>query len=107
MNTNKIIIIIAIIVILAAAGAIYTQYSPAPAGMTKVTDMAGNTVIVPTQVNRTFSTAGSVTVLLYMLAPDKMLGWNSQRNASANQYVPDRYKNLPVLGGVRKPATNP
>jgi iron complex transport system substrate-binding protein len=102
MNTNKIIIIIAIIVILAAAGAIYTHYGPVPEGMTKITDMAGNTVIIPNQVNKTFSTAGSVTVLLYMLAPDKMLGWNSQRNASANQYVPDKYKNLPVLGGGQK-----
>lgn len=63
----------------------------------QITDMAGKTVSIPAEINKTYSTAGSVTILLYMLFPDTMIGWNFQNGA--NNYIPDKYKALPILGG--------
>lgn len=59
--------------------------------------MAGRSVNVPVDINKTFSTAGSITILLYMLAPDKMIGWNSL-NGTQN-YMQAKYRELPTLGG--------
>lgn len=103
MKDQKIIIIavIAIIAIIAVIG-VYMSYQ----GLNftgKQTDMAGRSVSVPAEINKTFAIADSVTVMLYMLAPDKMIGWNSQ-NETGNQYISAKYQNLPVLGGGKQSA---
>ncbi|AEG17092.1 iron ABC transporter substrate-binding protein [Methanobacterium paludis] len=98
MDKQKIVLILVIMGIVALIGVVYSYHSAVPAGKSQLTDMAGRSVIVPSEINKTFSLAGSSTVILYMLAPDKMLGWDS-RNESENQYVPTKYQNLPVLGG--------
>ncbi len=93
------IIIITLIVILAVIGLIgvYFNLQNVSSDNGKITDMAGRSVSMPGEINKTYSTAGSVTILLYMLAPDTMIGWNSQNGT--NNYMPDKYKTLPVLGG--------
>ena len=93
------IIIISLIAILAVVGLIgaYVNLQDTSPNNGQITDMAGRTVSVPSEINKTYSTAGSVTILLYMLAPDTMIGWNSQNGT--NNYMPDKYKTLPVLGG--------
>lgn len=93
------IIIITVIAILAVIGLIgvYVNLQNVSSNNDKITDMAGRGVSIPGEINKTYSTAGSVTILLYMLAPDTMIGWNSQNGT--NNYMPDKYKALPVLGG--------
>jgi len=68
------------------------------------TDMLGRNVDVPTQINKTYAMSESVTVSLYMLAPDKMIAWNSNRTSSENRYLPAEYQNLPVLKGGKQNA---
>lgn len=98
MNKNEEIIIIAAVVILAIIGAIaYINYQSSSFNGGQITDMAGRSVDVPADINKTYSTAGSVTILLYMLAPDTMIGWNSL-NGTQN-YMQTKYKELPILGG--------
>jgi iron complex transport system substrate-binding protein len=96
---NRIILIVVIIMagILGFIG-FYLSFAANNSG-TSVTDMAGRSISMPFDVNKTFSIAGSLTIMLYMIAPEKMLGWNSARNTPENQYVPVEYQNLPVLGG--------
>jgi iron complex transport system substrate-binding protein len=99
---GKLVIILVVMGIIAVIGATvgFMNYKSNDTGeKMQITDMAGRTVGVPTEINRTFSIAGSLSIMLYMIAPDKMLGWNSDRNTPENQYMPDKYKNLPVLGG--------
>lgn len=99
---GRIVIILVVIGIIAVIGLTVfyaNSQSSDSGGDMKVTDMAGRTVMVPAEINKTFSIAGSLSIMLYMIAPDKMLGWNSERNTPENQYMPDKYKNLPVLGG--------
>ena len=98
MDKQKIVLILIIIGIAALIGVIYSYHNSVPTGKSQLTDMTGRSVVVPSEINKTFSLAGSSTVILYMLAPDKMLGWDS-RNETQNQYVPAKYQNLPVLGG--------
>ena len=98
MNKNQKIITIAAIAIIAIISIImYANYQSSSFNGGQITDMAGRSVDVPSDINKTYSTAGSVTILLYMLAPDTMIGWNSL-NGTQN-YMPAKYKELPVLGG--------
>lgn len=70
----------------------------------QITDMMGNTVEIPNNVDKVASISASSTVILYMLAPDKMIGWNEKRSYEENQYMQSQYKNLPVIGGGKNDA---
>ncbi len=85
--------IVAIICLLS----VYTSNEDVSFSGGKITDMADRSVSLPGDINKTYSTAGSVTILLYMLAPDKMIGWDSLNGTQ--EYMPVKYKQLPVLGG--------
>lgn len=93
-------IIITLIVIIGVIGVIggYMGYNNTNTNGNTM-DMMGRSVNVPGEINSTFSIAGSLTIMIYMLAPDKMIGWNSARNTPENQYVPVKYQKLAVLGG--------
>ena len=67
-------------------------------------DMLGRNVDVPGEINKTYAMSESVTVSLYMLAPDKMIAWNSNRTSAENLYLPAEYQNLPVLKGGKQNA---
>jgi iron complex transport system substrate-binding protein len=67
-------------------------------------DMLGRNVILPSEINRVYSITYSTNVLLYMLAPEKMIGWDQQRTTDENQYLPNKYRDLPVLGGGKEDA---
>ncbi|MGM0471096.1 MAG: ABC transporter substrate-binding protein [Bacillota bacterium] len=61
-----------------------------------VTDMLNREVEVPTKVDKVLSTSPPSTMLIYMLAPEKLGGWNFKPNG---RYIPDKYYSLPVVGG--------
>lgn len=64
-----------------------------------ITDMLGRTVEIPTKVDMVLSTAPPVTNLIYLLAPEKLGGWNFQMTESEAKYVPSEYASLPIVGG--------
>lgn len=67
-------------------------------GNTKtITDMDGRTLTIPTTLNHVLTTYPPTSNLVYMLAPEKLMGL--QTSASKNKYMKDEYKNLPVVGG--------
>src|SRR5262249_20624772 len=63
-----------------------------------VTDSALRRAEVPTRIDRVYAAGAPATVLLYTLAPDKMLGWNRPLGAYERAFVPARYADLPTLG---------
>jgi iron complex transport system substrate-binding protein len=67
--------------------------------MRVVTDMAGRKVQVPVNIERVFSTSPPAQVLLYAIAPEKMIGWNMRLSDEARSYVAPSTQALPVLGG--------
>ena len=66
----------------------------------QITDMVGNTVTIPAEVNKVFCTSPIGTYIMYTLAPDKLLGWNSKLSDEAKQYISADCQDLPVLGGT-------
>jgi len=62
-----------------------------------ITDMLGRQVNVPTNINRVL-TAGSIEAqLVFMLAPDKLVGLSNRFNGDP-PLVPEQYTTLPVVG---------
>lgn len=94
------IAVIAIIAVLAiVAGYLTYSGSGSLTGTKQITDMAGRTVQIPAQINKVLATSPPSTNLIYMLAPDKLGGWNSNLTAEQKKYTPEKYQNLPVVGG--------
>lgn len=70
----------------------------------QIVDMVGRTVDVPENITKVASISSSSTVLVFMFAPDKLIGWDSLRSDIKNKYMDDKYANLPYLGGGKKDA---
>ncbi|WP_026895659.1 ABC transporter substrate-binding protein [Clostridiisalibacter paucivorans] len=68
-------------------------------GTTTVTDMAGRTVEIPTKIEKVYCKSPISTILVYTLAPEKLAGWNYGFTENEKKYLPEKYANLPVLGG--------
>lgn len=62
-----------------------------------ITDMAGRQVIIPVNISRVLCTSPPPTSFVYMLAPDKLGGWQSSPSNESKKYIPSAYWNLPVL----------
>lgn len=63
-----------------------------------ITDMGGRRMSVPEQIDRVFCTNPIGTVDLFMLAPEKLVGWNFRPAGDNKKYIPDEYFALPSLG---------
>lgn len=66
----------------------------------EITDMAGRKVTVPTTENieSVFSAGPVAAIFLYMVAPDKLLGWNYELNDVEKSIILDKYQDLPNFG---------
>lgn len=66
----------------------------------EITDMAGRKVTVPTAENieSVFSAGSVAAIFLYMVAPDKLLGWNYELNDVEKSIILDKYQDLPNFG---------
>jgi iron complex transport system substrate-binding protein len=63
-----------------------------------VTDDAGRRVAVPERVERVYAAGPPASVLVYALAPDKLLGWTRALTRDEAAFLPSRYAALPELG---------
>jgi len=61
-------------------------------------DSAGRRVELPAGIERVFVAGPPAAVLLYSLAPDKLIGWPQDLSAEAKGILPARYAALPVVG---------
>lgn len=66
----------------------------------EITDMAGRKVTVPTAENieSVFSAGPVAAIFLYMVVPDKFLGWNYELNDVEKSIILDKYQDLPNFG---------
>lgn len=66
----------------------------------EITDMAGRKVTVPAAENieSVFSAGPVAAIFLYMVAPDKLLGWNYELNDVEKSIILDKYQDLPNFG---------
>lgn len=62
------------------------------------TDMAGRTVEIPAEIDKVYGTDPVASITMYMLAPDKLLGWNYAFSEYESEYILPEYLDLPVYG---------
>lgn len=62
------------------------------------TDSVGRTVTVPAQITKIAISGPLAQIVLFALAPDKLVGIASEWDATAQQYLATEYYNLPLLG---------
>ena len=63
-----------------------------------VTDSAGRKIDVPDRIERVFAAGPPASILLYILAPDRMTGWPNPPTAEERPFIAERYRDLPALG---------
>ena len=66
----------------------------------EITDMAGRKVTVSAAEDResVFSTGPVAAIFMYMVAPDKLLGWNYELNDVEKSIILEKYHDLPNFG---------
>lgn len=64
----------------------------------EITDMAGRTMTVPSEIESVFSTGPAAAIYLYTLVPDKLLGWNYALNDIEKSIILEQYHDLPNFG---------
>lgn len=77
---------------------IATAALSAPVRAGTVTDSAGRTVEVPATIAKVFAAGPPASILLYVLAPEKMMGWPRPPRADERDYIATPYRDLPTLG---------
>lgn len=66
----------------------------------EITDMAGRKVTVPAaeDIESVFSTGPVAAIFMYIVAPDKLLGWNYELNDVEKSIILEKYHDLPNFG---------
>jgi iron complex transport system substrate-binding protein len=64
----------------------------------RVTDDAGRVVTIPDRVERVYAAGPPASILVFALAPEKLLGWTTPFRPAERPFVPEKYAELPTLG---------
>jgi len=71
---------------------------PSTAEARMVTDSAGRTVEVPDRIERVFAAGPPASILLYVVAPETLLGWPRALRPEERPYIAAPYRDLPETG---------
>ncbi len=95
-----ILVIIGICAACFASACISASQEQPPTSVNRtITDMAGREVTVPAEIEGLLCTSPPSAMLVYMVAPEKLLGWNSVPTEASKRYIPEPYASLPEVGG--------
>jgi len=64
----------------------------------EVVDDAGRTVTLPDRIERVYAAGPPASVLVFAIAPDKLIGWTRHFRDDEAHWVPEKYAKLPELG---------
>src|SRR6516162_1394768 len=67
-------------------------------------DSAERYVAVPDRVGRVMAADQSAAVLIFVLAPEKLVGWSQPLSRGQRAYIPAKFARLPVVGRLSGPA---
>ncbi len=70
----------------------------APAQARSFTDAAGRTVELPDKVDRVLAAGPPASIAVYVLAPEKLLGWVRELRDAEREFIAEPYASLPVTG---------
>jgi len=63
-----------------------------------VVDAADRRVEIPTRVERIYAAGPPASILVFAIAPDKLIGWTTTWRAAERPFIAQRYADLPTLG---------
>jgi iron complex transport system substrate-binding protein len=63
-----------------------------------VTDAAGRKVEIPARVERIYAAGPPAGILVFAIAPDKLIGWTSAWREAERPFIAKQYADLPALG---------
>ena len=66
-------------------------------------DAAERYVAVPDRIGRVMTANPAADVLVFVLAPEKLLGWSAPLSYGQRAYVPAKFARLPIIGGAVRP----
>ena len=64
----------------------------------ELVDSGGRPINVPEQITKVFAAGPPASILLYVLAPEKMTGWPNPLRPAEAPYVAEPFRDLPALG---------
>jgi iron complex transport system substrate-binding protein len=70
----------------------------APSFARPFTDAGGRIVEIPDHVTRVLTAGPPASVLVYVLAPDKLTGWVREPSAQEKEFLPPAVRDLPTFG---------
>lgn len=82
---------------LAAATTLYPPTLLAQEGPT-LTDGAGRKVRLPAIIERIYAAGPPASILVFAVAPDKLIGWTTAWREAERPFIAQRYADLPTLG---------
>ncbi len=65
-----------------------------------VEDSAGRVVEVPEHIEKVYAAGPPASILLYILAPDKLTGWSRALREEEKPYIANPYRELPETGRI-------
>ena len=83
---------------IAAATAAILLALPAASNARTVVDSAGRKVEVPNKIDRVFAAGPPASILLYVLAPERMTAWPDPPTAEERPFIAEKFRDLPALG---------
>jgi iron complex transport system substrate-binding protein len=66
-------------------------------------DAAERYVVVPDRVGRVMTANPAADVLVFVLAPEKLLGWSAPLSRGQRTYLPASFARLEIIGGTVRP----
>jgi iron complex transport system substrate-binding protein len=63
-----------------------------------IADGAGRKVVVPQRVQRIYAAGPPASILVFAIAPDKLIGWTSAWREAERPFISRKYADLPTLG---------
>jgi iron complex transport system substrate-binding protein len=76
----------------------------APVRAAVFTDSAGRRVMLPDQVERIMPAGPASAVFVYVLVPNKLIGWTNPLSRAQRALLPAKFARLPVIGQLGGPS---
>jgi iron complex transport system substrate-binding protein len=96
MHLRRFALLVVLAIISAASAGAFAADPPTR----PFTDAARRTVTLPARIERVFAAGRPAAITLFTIAPDKLLGWPQAFRDEEKAFLPERYAELPVLGGL-------
>jgi iron complex transport system substrate-binding protein len=89
-----------ILLILMLAGAVSATMPASEYGTRTVTDTASRRGTLPNQIHKIYCLNPACAMLIYTLAPERLMGWSLQLNQKERSYLAPPYDRLPGQSGL-------